>query len=75
MDDYSDILFARPSFIEGVARSVDLGGTLQEYNYSRNGEAADRRALSTDFRAIGRDIRQAFQVAITSFRDDSRHEG
>ena len=34
MQPRSDFLFARPSFIEGLARIFDFGGTLNEYNTS-----------------------------------------
>ncbi len=56
---HSRILFARPSFIEGVARIFDLGGTLSEYNICDTGEQADYWALWSDWHAIGNDIREA----------------
>ncbi len=56
---WSTFLFARPSFLEGIARTMDLGGALQEYNYSYSGEAADMRAMYADWRAIGDDLRRA----------------
>ncbi len=62
MGDLSSILFARPSFIEGAARALDLGNTLFEYNRSETGEMADTYALSADFRQIGEDIRRAIGV-------------
>ena len=34
MSYYSSFLFAEPSFLEGMARVVDFGGTLNEYNRS-----------------------------------------
>ena len=49
-------LFARPSFIEGVARTLDLGGTLQEYNSSMTPEQADFLALRADWWTIGEDF-------------------
>jgi hypothetical protein len=55
----SDYLFARPSFIEGVARMVDLAGSLNTYNDSRTPEEADARALSQDWKAVGHDMRVA----------------
>ena len=53
---------ARPSFIEGFARVLDLGGTLTEYNQSLNGEQADSIALTMDWCAIGEDFREAMKV-------------
>jgi hypothetical protein len=29
---FTDLLHARPTFLEGVARLLDVGGTLNEYN-------------------------------------------
>ena len=41
------------------ANWVDFGNTLNEYNYSRDGEQADYLALRMDWRATGRDMREA----------------
>lgn len=59
MNDNSMILFARPSFLEGMARVLDVGGTLNEYNSSLSPEQADYAALSADWRAVGEAIKQA----------------
>lgn len=59
MSDYSGILFARPSFVEGAARLVDVGGTLNEYNASRSAEDADQNALAADWRQVGAEILEA----------------
>jgi hypothetical protein len=55
-------LFARPSFLEGLARILDLSGSLQEYNYSKSGEQADARAISSDWEMIGEDIRTSIRT-------------
>ncbi len=55
----SDFLFAKPSFVEGMARSLDLYGVLQEYNKSRDGNEADAWALFNDFKSVGADIEKA----------------
>lgn len=52
----TDYLFARPSFIEGMARVLDLGSTLNEYNRSSTPEEADRSALKSDWYSIGSDM-------------------
>jgi len=49
-------LFSKPSFIEGLARNLDLGNTLSEYNKSITGEQADAIAIYNDWAAIGLDI-------------------
>ena len=56
MVDYTSRLFARPSFVEGMARIFDMGGTLNEYNSSLSGEEADAIALWSDWAAIGNDM-------------------
>jgi hypothetical protein len=52
----TDFLFSRPSFLEGVGSTIDLFGTLREYNKSITPEDADSRAMWHDFKAIGLDI-------------------
>lgn len=59
MNPYFGFLFARPSFPEGVARALDLGGTLQEYNSSPSPEQADALALGADWRVVGADLLRA----------------
>jgi hypothetical protein len=49
-------LFARPSFLEGLARSIDLGATLDEYNQSVTPEQADLIAIRNDWEMVGEDI-------------------
>ncbi|PIR13014.1 hypothetical protein COV49_03560 [Candidatus Falkowbacteria bacterium CG11_big_fil_rev_8_21_14_0_20_39_10] len=56
MSNKSTFLFARPSFIEGVARVLDLGSTLQVYNESKTANEADSRAIQKDWEAIGEDV-------------------
>ena len=55
----SYFLFAEPSFIEGMARVLDLGNTLNVYNESFSGEIADSTAISMDWAMVGKDIYQA----------------
>lgn len=52
-------LFANPSAFEGIGRILDLGGTLQQYNYSNNPKAADYKELLHDWYTIGNDIRSS----------------
>jgi hypothetical protein len=67
---YSDSLFARPSFVEGLSRLADLGSTLNEYNTSPSNEIADARALAADWQAVGFDIRRAMLEALEAFKDE-----
>jgi hypothetical protein len=59
MSHYSNFLFARPSFAEGVARLADFGGTLNQYNSSSSGQEADELALWADWCAVGEDMQAA----------------
>lgn len=55
----TDLLFARPSFVTGMARLFDFGGTLNTYNVSPSEAEADIRAIHSDWKAIGNDMRSA----------------
>ena len=55
----TDFLFARPSFIGGMARTLDLGGAFDAYNVSLTEQIADARAMLADWAAVGNDIRDA----------------
>lgn len=52
-------LFARPSFLEGMARVLDLGATLDVYDYDKDGNEADAKALFSDGLAVGDVIRDS----------------
>lgn len=56
LSPYTALLFARPSFIEGVSRVLDLGGTLSEYNQSKTPQQADYKALRGDWYSVGTDL-------------------
>jgi hypothetical protein len=58
MSNYTDLLYNRPTFFGGMARCLDIGGTLREFNTSPTGQDADRIALASDWYAIGEDMRQ-----------------
>ncbi len=55
----NDYLFAHPSFLHGIARTLDLGGTFASYNESASAGEADRIAPAADWLAVGQDIREA----------------
>ena len=63
-------LCARPSFWEGAARIFDFGGTLNHYNYSRSEEEADYRAILSDWRNVGNDLRIATNKFRTIYLDN-----
>lgn len=56
MCDLSFVLFARPSFVEGIARLADVAGTLNQYNLAESPQEADERAIWADWRQVGMDM-------------------
>ena len=57
LNEKSSFLFARPSFLSGVASVLDLGGSLQIYNESKTPSEADGLAMRMDWLVVGDDIR------------------
>jgi hypothetical protein len=55
----SDYLFATPSLWEGIARNIDLFGTLNEYNFSKTPREADLRAYQNDIICLHKDMDNA----------------
>ena len=56
------LIYAKPSFLEGVARLFDFGGTLNTYYLVSSDEdprEADARAIASDWEAVGRDMSSA----------------
>ena len=58
----TDFLFSSPSFLNGIARTIDIFGSLTEYNISETPDEADTQAIMNDGRAIQKDLSQAFQI-------------
>ena len=56
MNENFGLLFATPSFLEGMARVLDIGGTFTQYNTFTDAREADFFALRSDWRAIGEDF-------------------
>ena len=57
LNEKSTFLFARPSFLSGIASVLDLGGNLQIYNESKTTNEADGLAMKMDWLVVGDDIR------------------
>ena len=57
----SDFLFARPSWLSGIARMWDFGGAFDSYNISRTPEEADTKAILSDWYIIGQDTMSAIE--------------
>ena len=45
-----------------MARILDLGGTLNEYNYSSTPDKADFCAIHFDWKVVGSDISKAMAI-------------
>ena len=58
---HSDFLYARLSFVKGLARIMDFGNTLNEYNTSPADEEADFTAIGADWYRIGQDLHDAIE--------------
>ncbi|MBW2608106.1 MAG: hypothetical protein JRD05_10785 [Deltaproteobacteria bacterium] len=54
-------LFANPSFTTGMARILDLGTTLNEYNSVLSPEEADYLAIKSDWMEVGADMFSAIR--------------
>ena len=59
MNRYSYFLGARPSFLEGIARLMDFGNSLNEYKSYPSSVEADHAAIARDWAMIGLDFRNA----------------
>ena len=57
-------LFALPSIAEGIGSVVDLAGSWHVYNESRTPGEADARAIYSDWRAVGKDIRTSMDAIV-----------
>jgi hypothetical protein len=61
----TDFLFATPSLWSGMARMLDIYGQFDSYNASETEETADAKALYSDFRMIGQDLKHAIESLST----------
>ena len=57
----TDFLFAQPSFVSGVARTLDLWGQFDEYNRSETPNEADSQAIASDWFVVGQDLSDAIE--------------
>lgn len=71
-DIRTDFLVARPSFWSGIGRLLDLWGKFDAYNTSRSPEEADMRALYSDWRNVGQDLRDSWISSHTEEAEASK---
>lgn len=55
-------LYPLPSFVEGFARAIDLGGTMNRYNNSSSDAEADMKAITSDWENVVFDLRKAYEM-------------
>ena len=53
------LYYARPTFLEGLARIMDFGNSLNQYPRFRTAREADAFALRSDWIMVGQDISEA----------------
>ena len=70
----SDFLFVRPSLFRGFARTLDLAGSLDSYNWAGSGQEADELAMRVDWSLVGADIAAAMKTFAEKPVDDGGNE-
>lgn len=56
---YTFRLFMRPSFLRGFVAVVDFSNLMNKYNTDDTEKKADFNSISSDWQAVGSDIRSA----------------
>ena len=74
MSECGFMLYARPSFFEGVSRLIDITGALNTYNISQTPEEADSRAILSDWEAVGFGLLLAEKDSIEEIEPIKNHE-
>ncbi|MGH9498951.1 MAG: hypothetical protein ACRD3L_07385 [Terriglobales bacterium] len=65
----SGFLYSDPSFLSGLARTLDVYGLYDAHNASSTPLEADTRALASDWIVVGQDL----QDAIDEFQSQRAH--
>jgi hypothetical protein len=63
--------YARPSFLEGMARLVDITGELNKHGYFHLGDEADFLATYSDWENVGLDMLSAIEKFDEKLRGES----
>lgn len=58
-------IFPKPSFLSGLARTMDCMGTLNEYRPRRTERSQDAEKLGRDWAKVGQNLRRAIEVHVT----------
>lgn len=65
----SDYLFARPSLMVGIARNIDLFGTLSDYDTAPSPLEADMQAHINDVASLRKDMSNAIDEVFGGFKN------
>ena len=59
--------FPKPSFLSGLARTMDFMGTLNEYHPKKTerGQVQDAKKLGSDWAKVGQNLRNAIETHVT----------
>ena len=57
--NYTQRLFATPSLTEGIGRIFDFFSLFESYNIDKTEKEADTKAIYSDWKAVGEDLRFA----------------
>ena len=58
-------IFPKPSFLSGLARTLDFMGILNEYRPRRTERSQDAEKLGRDWAKVGQNLRSAIEVHVT----------
>lgn len=67
----STFLFATPNWLDGAARTLDMGSTLTNYNFAPTPEAGNAISSYLDWAAVGDDLRQVILRRVEELDADS----
>jgi hypothetical protein len=59
---YTDRLYAKSSYLFGLANLFNIAGNYCKYNYSKSPEEADLRALAADWEITAEDLQKALDI-------------
>lgn len=59
----TDFLFAKPSFLTGAGRTIDLAAMLEQFSYNIGAtpQEADAWATANDWAVVGQDLQRAIE--------------
>ena len=74
-DNCIDLLFSRSNFLIGAGSIMGLMGNYYEFNFPKNSRIADAKAIRSDWRAVGDDLRTAMRSFNSSHKDKHKNNG